>query len=333
MMKALIEGFPAQLRESIEIAKKAQIRKPGHPISNVVVAGMGGSGIGGSLIKALAANDLRLPLDVSKSYDIPGYINQNSLFIACSFSGNTEETLSAVEKANQRGAHIICITSGGKLLDFARQNNGDFILIPGHSNSPRASIGYGFVQLYFILHHLEVLPSNAFEDIEAASRLLESEAAGIRRTSLELTAFCKNKFLILYGDSSLEAVLVRTQQQIAENSKQLSHVNVFPEMNHNELVGWKFPEFLFQNAATILLRTSFDHPRTSARLDVCMDIFRKVAGEVKQIEAIGKTQLQQAMYLIHLLDWLSFDLAEANQVDPFPVEVINFLKNELAQIA
>lgn len=332
-MKALIEGFPAQLREAIEIAKKAQLRLPPQTIHNVVVAGMGGSGIGGSLIKALAANDLRLPLDVSKSYDIPGYINQNSLFIACSFSGNTEETLSAVEKAKNKGAYIICITSGGKLLEFAHRHNFDAILIPGHSNSPRASIGYGFVQLYLILHHFGILPSNGFEDIQAAARLLESEAAGIRNLSHELTAFCKNKFPILYGDSSLEAVLVRTQQQIAENSKQLSHVNVFPEMNHNELVGWKYPEFLFRNAATILLRTSFDHPRTRARLDVCLDIFRKVAGEVKQIQAKGETQLQQALYLIHLLDWLSFDLAEANQVDPFPVEVINFLKNELAQIA
>jgi glucose/mannose-6-phosphate isomerase len=110
-------------------------------------------------------------------------------------------------------------------------------------------------------------------------------------------------------------------------------VNVFPEMNHNELVGWKFPEFLFQRAATILLRTSYDHPRSIARMDICMDIFTKVAGEVFVIDAKGNSRMQQAMYLIHLLDWLSFDLAEANQVDPFPVEVINYLKNELSKIA
>ena len=332
-MKALIEEFPEQLRLALQIAADVKLSPATTDFHNVVIAGMGGSGIGGSLIRSLASEDLTLPVDVSKSYDIPGFTGKDSLFIACSFSGNTEETLSAVEKAKAKGATIICITSGGRLLDFAKSNGYDFILIPGHSNSPRASIGYGFVQLYLILNHYGILASNNFEDINAAAALLDAEAAGIRKISLELTAYCKDKFPILYGDTWLEAVLVRTQQQIAENSKQLSHVNVFPEMNHNELVGWKFPEFLFGNAATILLRSSFDHPRSTARLNICADIFRKVAGKVMEVEAKGKTRLQQALYLIHLLDWLSFDLAEANQTDPFPVEVINFLKNELAGIA
>ena len=333
MMQALIEGFPAQLLEAIEISGKARLGSSANQIHNVLVAGMGGSGIGGSLIKNLAAAELRTPLDVSKSYDIPAWVNQNTLFIACSFSGNTEETLSAVEKARANGAQIVCITSGGKLLEFARQHSYDAIQIPGHSNSPRASIGYGFVQLYFILNHFGLISSNHFEDISSASSLLKSESASIRKSSLELTAYCKNRFPILYGDSSLEAVLVRTQQQIAENSKQLSHVNVMPEMNHNELVGWKYPEVVFSNAATIMLRTSYDHPRTTARMDICRDIFKKVAGSVMEIQAKGSSPLQQSLYLIHLLDWLSFDLAEANQVDPFPVDVINFLKNELAKIA
>lgn len=333
MMKSLIEGFPAQLLEAISIARNARLGQASLPIQNVLVAGMGGSGIGGSLVKSLSASELRVPLDVSKSYDIPGYVNSNTLFIACSFSGNTEETLSAAEKARNKSAQIICITSGGKLESFARQHAYDTILIPGHSNSPRASIGYGLVQLYHILHHFGLIPHNHVTDLEKSAELLKNETGNIRSISLELTAYCKDKFPILYGDTSLEAVLVRTQQQIAENSKQLSHVNVFPEMNHNELVGWKFPSFLFENAATIMLRTSFDHPRTSTRLDVCRDIFQDVAGSVWEIEAKGETILQQALYLIHLLDWLSFDLAEANGVDPFPVDVINFLKNELAKVA
>ena len=333
MMKSLIEGFPAQLQEALSIARNAKLSPASMPVHNVVVAGMGGSGIGGSLIKALSADELRVPLDVSKSYDIPGYVNQNTLFIACSYSGNTEETLSAVETAKDKSAQIICITSGGKLEAFAKQYGYDTILIPGHSNSPRASIGYGFIQLYHILHHFGVIPGNHAEDLEKSAALLTNESGEIRSTSLELTTYCKDKFPIIYGDSALEAVLVRAQQQIAENSKQLSHVNVFPEMNHNELVGWKYPEVLFQNASTILLRTSFDHPRTTTRLNICRDIFQNVAGSVWEIEAKGETRLQQALYLIHLLDWLSFDLAEANGVDPFPVDVINFLKNELAKVA
>ncbi len=333
MMKPLIEGFPAQLREAISIAEKVQLHLPKHPIQHVLVAGMGGSGIGGSLLKTIASGELRVPVDVSKSYDIPGYIGENSLFIACSFSGNTEETLSAAEHAAQKGASIICITSGGKLEEFARKNHLAVIHIPGHSNSPRASIGYGLVQLYTILNAFGILSSNGFSEILEAANLLEAESAAIRKLSLELTAACHNRFPIIYGDNWLEAVLVRTQQQIAENSKQLSHVNVFPEMNHNELVGWKHPEFLFQGATVLLLRSSFDHPRSSARMNICLDIFRKVTPVVTEVHAKGRTRFIQAMYLIHLLDWLSFDLAEANHADPFPVEVINFLKNELAKIA
>jgi glucose/mannose-6-phosphate isomerase len=109
-------------------------------------------------------------------------------------------------------------------------------------------------------------------------------------------------------------------------------VNVFPEMNHNELVGWKYPEITFSNAATLLLRTSFDHPRTTIRLNVCRSIFEKVAGPVMELEAKGEDLISQSLYLIHVLDWVSFDLAEANGVDPFPVDVINFLKDELSKV-
>jgi glucose/mannose-6-phosphate isomerase len=333
MMKSLIEGFPAQLREAMNISATAKLNPPSNPIRNVVVAGMGGSGIGGSLVKALSNDELIVPLDVSKSYGIPGYTDEHTLFIACSFSGNTEETLAATEKAREKGAMIVAITSGGKMEAFAKANNYDVIMIPGHSNSPRASIGYSFVQIFHILAHYGLIPGNHFEELQNSANLLEAESESIHQTSLEITAYCKDKLPILYGDSSLEAVLVRAQQQIAENSKQLSHVNVFPEMNHNELVGWKFPDVVFNNAATILLRTSFDHPRTSMRLDVCRDIFRDVAGSVWELEAKGNTPLEQSIYLIHLLDWVSFDLAEANGVDPFPVDVINFLKNELAKVA
>lgn len=331
MMKNLIEGFGAQLLESLDIARSASLSAP-KSVHNVVIAGMGGSGIGGTLVKSLTAQEMKVPIEVSKSYDVPAFINGDTLFIACSFSGNTEETLAAAEQARKQGARIIAITSGGKMAAFAQANGFDVISIPGRSNSPRASIGYSFVQIFLILHHYGLIPSNHFAEIEAAARLLASEDAGIRALSRELTAFFTNKLPILYGDSKMEAVLVRAQQQIAENSKQLSHVNVFPEMNHNELVGWKYPEVTFANAATLLLRTSYDHPRTSVRLDVCKSIFEKVAGPVKELTAKGNSLIEQSIYLIHVLDWVSFDLAEANQVDPFPVDVINFLKDELAKV-
>jgi glucose/mannose-6-phosphate isomerase len=332
MMKELIEGFSAQLLESIKIANESILAQPSAPIQNVVIAGMGGSGIGGTLIKALTNDEVKVPIDVSKSYDVPAYINQNTLFIACSFSGNTEETLAAADKAKAKGAQIVAITSGGKMGAFVAANGYSSITIPGRSNSPRASIGYSFVQIFHILNHYGLIPSRHFEEIEASARSLESNSVGIHAIAKEMTAYFKDKLPILYGDSKVEAVLIRSQQQIAENSKHLSHVNVFPEMNHNELVGWKYPDVVFSNASTVLIRTSFDHPRTSVRLDVCKDIFTKVAGSVYELHAKGDSFIEQSIYLINVFDWTSFYLAEANNVDPFPVDVINFLKDELAKV-
>jgi glucose/mannose-6-phosphate isomerase len=254
------------------------------------------------------------------------------LFIACSFSGNTEETLSAAEKAKAKGARIVAITSGGKMAAFAQAGGYDVISIPGRSNSPRASIGYSFVQIFHILNHFGLIPSNHFGEIEASAALLDAESATIHSEAKRLTSYFKNRLPILYGDSKMEAVLIRAQQQIAENSKQLSHVNVFPEMNHNELVGWKYPDSVFNHAATLLVRTSFDHPRTTIRLNVCSDIFKKVAGEVQELQAKGNSFVEQSIYTINVLDWVSFYLAEENQVDPFPVDVINYLKDELAKV-
>jgi len=332
MMKDLIQGFGPQLIEALDIAAGAKLSASRAPIHNVVIAGMGGSGIGGTLIKALTGDEVTVPIDVSKSYDVPAYINGNTLFIACSFSGNTEETLAAAEKAKAKGAQIVAITSGGKMGEFASANGYDQITIPGRSNSPRASIGYSFVQIFLILKHFGLVGSNHFDEVRACAALLETESAGIHATAKALTTFFTNKLPIMYGDTKMEAVLVRAQQQIAENSKQLSHVNVFPEMNHNELVGWDHAKIIYANAATLLVRTDYDHPRTSVRMNVCKDIFEKVAGKVMEINAKGKSFLEQSVYVINVLDWTSFYLAEVNGVDPFPVDVINFLKNELAKV-
>lgn len=331
-MKDLIQGFSAQLTESLNIASNAKLSPAKAPIHNVVIAGMGGSGIGGTLIKALTGDEAKVPLEISKSYDVPAFINANTLFIACSFSGNTEETLAAAEKAKAKGAQIVAITSGGKMGAFAKENGYDMIAIPGRSNSPRASIGYSFVQLFLILNHHGLISSNHFEEVKAAANLLNAEEANIEALARELTGFFYKKLPIMYGDTKLEAVLVRAQQQIAENSKQLSHVNVFPEMNHNELVGWKYAEMVYNNAATLLVRTGYDHPRSGTRMDICKPIFEKVAGEVKELHAKGNSFVEQCIYVIHVLDWVSFYLAEANQVDPFPVDVINFLKDELSKV-
>ena len=332
-MRKLIEGFGAQLEESIGIAEKSVFTASKTAITNVVVAGMGGSGIGGNLITSFVADECSVPITVSKGYDIPAFVGPATLFIACSFSGNTEETTSAAAKAIKAGAKVVTITSGGKMGQIAQENSLDIVTIPGHSNSPRASIGYSFVQLLNILKEFGLTQNNHLSDIKSAVALLKADEDLIAGEAHHLAERMHGRLAIFYGDSKFEGVLLRTQQQIAENSKQLCHTNVFPEMNHNELVGWEFPKAVFQNTVTILLRTSYDHPRTTIRMDVCEAIFRKHSPEVLTVMAKGNSFIVQSIYLIHLLDWTSLFLAELNDVDPFPVDVINFLKNELAKHA
>ncbi len=330
-MRLLIEGFPQQLTDALQIAASSKLTSSNAPIHSVVIAGMGGSGIGGNLVQAITGPDCKAPITISKSYDIPAFISANTLFIACSFSGNTEETLDALSKAHKAGAKIVCITSGGKMGAFASAHGLDVVSIPGHSNSPRASIGYSYVQILNILAFHKLTPTAYTAELSAAQKMVAAGASQIEATGKAIAEKFKGKLPFLYSDTRLEAVVVRTQQQIAENSKHISHANVFPEMNHNELVGWVHPESVWSQSVVLMLRSSFDHPRTSIRMDICKGIFEKVCSGVYELKAEGNSFVEQAIYLILVLDWTSFYLAELNNVDPFPVEFINFLKDELAK--
>ncbi len=330
-MKKLIEGFPAQLEEALGIAAQAQLPAAKQPIHNVLICGMGGSGIGANLIQTFLYDELTVPVAVNKSYDIPAFVSANTLVIACSYSGGTEETIAGVEQAFAKGAQVVGVTSGGKLGELLKQHGASYIAIPSRDQSPRAGVGYAVTQLLKIFGHFGLAKGDHAADIAASRKQLADEQAQIQADAQALAAKLKGKFPIFYGDARLEPVLVRNQQQIAENSKQLSHQNVFPEMNHNELVGWRFPEWLWKDTVTVLLHTDYDNSRSRIRMQICEDIFRKAGTKLEILPARGGNFIQQCLYLIHLLDWVSYYLAEENDVDPFPVDVITFLKNELAK--
>jgi len=332
-MKKLIEGFPAQLEEALQIARAAKLSPAKAPIHNVLICGMGGSGIGANLIQTFLYDELTVPVTVNKSYDIPNFVSANTLVIACSYSGGTEETLSGTHQAIAKGAQIVGVTSGGTLGKLLADNGFEFITIPARDKSPRAGVGYALAQLLRIFKHFGLSASDHFDDIASSARQLTGFAKTIQADAEDLAEKLRGKFPIFYADSRLEAVLLRNQQQIAENSKQFSHQNFFPEMNHNELVGWRFPAGFFEDSVTVMLRTDYDNERTSTRMDICEDIFLKAGTQLEILGAKGQSFMQQAIYLVHLLDWVSYFLAVENDVDPFPVDVISFLKDELAKVA
>ena len=325
-MKALVQNFTKQLKEAKIIADKAII-SPSKNIQNIVITGLGGSGIGGTIISELVSDSCTLPIIINKDYFLPAFVNENTLLIVSSYSGNTEETLSAMQQAISKKAQIVCITSGGKVLELAKQHQFDFIEIPG-DNPPRSCIGYSLVQLIKVLVAKDFADKTLFSDLEKAIALLDKENAAIKIESQKIAEKLLNKITVIYSLGTCEGAVVRFRQQINENSKMLCWHHVFPEMNHNELVGWTEKN---DDLVVVTFHTSFDYNRTKKRYEVCKPIFEKYSSGVIDSAAKGESKLEQFLYLINIGDWISCDIADLRGIDPVEVNVINHLKGELAK--
>ncbi len=330
-MKKLIEGFTLHLAHALKIGQSVDLVRPGSDIRNILITGMGGSGIGANLVESLTFGRVPIPITVSKGYNIPQFVSPHTLFIACSFSGNSEETLSTIQKAMLKRAHIICITSGGKMLELAKEYNLFYIQIPGSSKSPRAMLGYMMVSLLSALYHTNLIGAAFIKETENAIEYLDSGEKAIQAEAELIAKKLKGKLPIIYCDGRLHAMATRFQNQLNENAKQLAHVNTFPEMNHNEIEGWRFPENILQQAQVIYLYSDHDHERVEKRMEICREIFEKRSHPIIDIVAEGASLLEQYYYLIHLTDWISYYLAKENQVDPDPEEVVDYVKEELAK--
>lgn len=326
-MENLIKGFGAQIREAIEIGQKASFTAPEHEIRNILLIGLGGSAFGGEIIRNYTDGQLKVPYQIVRDYTVPAYVSEHTLVIASSYSGNTEETLSMLEAAMPSNPKVVAITSGGKLQEIAQEKGYDQIILPG-GYPPRTAAGFSITQQLFVLRGLGLI-GDFMPELEEALSLVESfeDHENARFIAQQLVG----KIPVLYSAPNFESVSIRWRQQIEENSKHIAFHHVIPEMNHNELVGWKNPVGLLEDSVVVVFRSELVHPRTSIRMDICRDIFGDYADGVVEINSEGESLLGQLFYLMHLGDWVSYYLAELNEEDPTPVKVIDFLKGELAK--
>ncbi|GHM99709.1 bifunctional phosphoglucose/phosphomannose isomerase [Cytophagales bacterium WSM2-2] len=331
-MKKLIEGFTQQLTHALKLGQAMDLVRPGSDIRNILITGMGGSGIGANLVESLTFGRVPIPITVSKGYNIPQFVSPHTLFIACSYSGNTEETLAAVQKGLLKRAHIICVTSGGKMLELAKEYNLFYIQIPGGSSSPRAQLGYMMTSLLYALYHTNLIGAAFIKETENAVEYLDRGEKAIQSEAELIAKKLRGKLPIIYCDERLKAMATRFQNQLNENAKQMVHVNTFPELNHNEIVGWCFPENILQQSQVVYLYSDHDHERVEKRMEICRDIFEKRSNPIIDIVAEGASLLEQYYYLIHLTDWISYFLARENNVDPDSIDNITYLKDELAKL-
>mgnify|MGYP000891426328 CR=1 FL=1 len=326
-MRKLVAEFPLQVEEAIAIAKTAELNKVDKKFQNLVISGLGGSGIGGTIGAQLALDQLSIPSYVNKDYHLPSFVNGHSLVVLCSYSGNTEETLSAFEEAESKGAELVCITSGGKLLEIAKNKGINHIQIPAEY-PPRAAFGLSFTQLLKVLEHYNLIDSSLLNQMEAVPAFLRDEEESIQSLANEIADKFMGKTPILYCAAENEGVAVRFRQQINENGKMLCWHHVYPEMTHNELVGWTIKN---EDQAVLFMRTSHDHIRTQKRMDITKEVYAKYTSSILDHNAKGSNKLEQSIYWIHLGDWVSVMLAEKRGLDPVEVDVITHLKGELAK--
>ncbi|MFI5220388.1 MAG: bifunctional phosphoglucose/phosphomannose isomerase [Bacteroidia bacterium] len=327
-MKALIATFTQQITEAIVIGEKAKFTQPKSKIRNVIITGLGGSGIGGSVIAQIIENEIKVPVAVNKDYFLPEYVNQNTLVIVSSYSGNTEETIQCFEMAIQKKAKICCVTSGGKALEMAEKKKIDRIIIPS-GRPPRSAIAYSFTQLFFVLHGYKLISGSFKSQMKKSVAMLNYEEEHIMSEAYYLAEKLHKKIPVIYSAANFEGVAIRFRQQINENAKMVCWHHVLPEMNHNELVGWTIPN---NKLAVVFLRNENDYKRTQARMNLTKEIVSKYTPYVFEIFSKGNTQLEKAFYLIHFGDWVSWYLSEIRNIDATEVKVIDYLKGALAKI-
>lgn len=337
-MLDLLLGLDEQCRKAKEIGRSFEPKGvSADGVKNIVFTGLGGSAIGADLIRSYTADEIDVPIIVNRNYTLPNFVGKDTLLFASSYSGNTEETLSAFELAGKKKARMVAISSDGKLERLAKEDGIPFIKIPA-GIPPRCALGYSFIPPLLILSKLGFIP-NKEKDVDEVIAVLSGvkkelcvespEDANIaKRTALAL----KGKFPVIYGaNDHIDVAVTRMRGELAENSKHLASSHVFPEMNHNEIVGWDFPVELMKEFVVIFLRDLGDHKRVAKRMDITREILSKKGIKIIEVFSKGKALLARMMSLVFIGDMVSFYLAILNGIDPTPVDRVAYLKKELAK--
>ncbi|HZL07971.1 MAG TPA: bifunctional phosphoglucose/phosphomannose isomerase [Candidatus Dormibacteraeota bacterium] len=299
---------------------------------NIIYAGMGGSALAG----VLSTNwpGYSIPFQVVRDYDIPAYVSDKTYFIACSYSGNTEETISAVEQAAAKGAHIAVIAGGGKLADLARAKGYPLAILP-KAEQPRYAVFYNLKALLVLLQKAGLSDGAAIEELERSAEFLKTAVAPwiatvptAKNQAKQIAQEVIGKSAVIYGGPKLAPAAYKWKISFNENAKQVAWTNQYPEFNHNEFMGWtKQP--VQKPYAVIDLRSSLEHPRIQKRFEVSERLLSGMRPAPIVVQAEGETLLEQLLWTIALGDFVTIYTALLNGLNPAPVDLIEKFKKAL----
>jgi len=303
-------------------------------IENIVFAGMGGSALGALLAQTWPG--FSVPLEICRNYDIPAYVSAKTLFVASSYSGNTEETLSALAQAEAKGAKIIMIASGGKLAEIAQQKQYPIILLP-QVTQPRYATLYSFKAIVSYLKKLDFIDDQAWQDLAASAEFIKQELANYRPDVATNQNYAKQialeligKSVVVYGGPKMYPAAYKWKISINENAKNVAWCNQYPEFSHNEFIGWtSHPQD--KPYAVVDLRSNLEHPQIQKRFEVTERMLSGRRSAPIVVEAKGENILEQLIWVVVLGDFVSLYLAILNGLNPTPVDIIEKMKQELAK--
>ncbi len=334
MLDLLLE-MPEQLQTGERLGQSLEL-PPAMTARLVVVTGLGGSSISGGLLQAYLSTDCRVPIWVNRSDALPAFVGPDTLVCAVSYSGNTEETLHAFDDALARGAKLVAVTSGGRLAQLAEQAQVPWVQVAG-GMPPRATLGYLFTALLTILARLGLIADQQASVADAVDTLHELAAQyrpGVetfRNLPKALAAQLHGRWPMIYGVQDFsDVVAYRWRTQLNENGKILASHHVFPELNHNEIVGWDGPLSLLQQTWVVLLRDPAEVARMALQIETTKAFLQEKAAGITEVWAQGRSRLARMFSLLYTGDFTSYYLALLRGVDPTPVHAIDRLKERLA---
>lgn len=340
---ALTTGFAAQCRDGARIGAEFAVRGSvaRRPVANVVVTGLGGSAIGGDLLRSMMDAGGDVPLVVNRDYDLPAFVSPDTLVIAASYSGNTEETLSAYAQARARRAQMVCVTSGGELAARAEADRVPVCRIPG-GQPPRTATGYMFFPMLAIVGGAALLDRSLDADVEEALGVLDRLAAAYgpdaptaSNPAKQLALALFGRVPVIYGSQGYRGVVAnRWKGQFNENAKEHAFANAFPEQNHNEILAWTLCRRQAPRWSVVYLRDPEEReaaPRIARRVEVTKRIIGRAA-EQHEVWAEGSSLLARMFSLFTLGDFVTVYTAYLNGVDPTDIGSIDRLKAELAKL-